>query len=522
MLKSLRNTILRALVRLAESWPWLGAVVNRFFINRIVGIVRTRPHPWSTVHDYTSWTALTDQTFSARHLPAIPTPGQPELDALRPLFQRPPGPADMCPKSTLLFPTFAQYLTDGFIRTRMSQSEADLQNLRQTTSNHQIDLCPLYGLNAAQTRALRLGSDQPGQRGRLKSQMIGNEEYSPFLCDNGIPKPEFAALDLPLGFDGLRKPENAERLAHVFAVGGDRVNTAPQVAMLNTLLLREHNRLAAGIEAAHPGWDDERVFQTARNIVIVEFIKIVVEEYINHIAPTPFRLRADPSVAWKAAWNKPNWITAEFSLLYRWHALIPDQITWNGTSHPLAATLRDNRLLIDGGLARGFLDMSAQGACAIGLFNTSAALLDVELRSIRQGRIVALAPYADYCVYAGMPRPQRFEDISGNPRVVEALAAVYPGPDAVDFYVGLFAEDRVANSPLPGLLTRMVAVDAFSQALTNPLLSEHVFNPATFSAYGWQEIAKTHNLRDLVARNTARPLGDGFIGMTRPDWRYVW
>jgi prostaglandin-endoperoxide synthase 2 len=66
------------------------------------------------------------------------------------------------------------------------------------------------------------------------------------------------------------------------------------------------------------------VFQTARNIMIPMFIKVFVEHYINHITPLPFSLRADPSVAWAASWNRPNWVTAEFSLLQRWHSLMPD------------------------------------------------------------------------------------------------------------------------------------------------------------------------------------------------------
>ena len=57
------------------------------------------------------------------------------------------------------------------------------------------------------------------------------------------------------------------------------------------------------------------MFQTARNIIIPIFIKVVVEQYINHISPAPFNLTADPSVAWHVDWNRPNWITAEFSLL---------------------------------------------------------------------------------------------------------------------------------------------------------------------------------------------------------------
>ena len=64
------------------------------------------------------------------------------------LFNRPVGqPPQLCPKSTCLFPSFAQYLTDGFIRTRMPNTSAgDPEHLRrQNTSNHQIDLCTLYG-----------------------------------------------------------------------------------------------------------------------------------------------------------------------------------------------------------------------------------------------------------------------------------------------------------------------------------------------------------------------------------------
>ena len=77
------------------------------------------------------------------------------------------------------------------------------------------------------------------------------------------------------------------------------------------------------IEANNPGWDDDAVFQTARNILIVMFIKFVVEEYINHINTSKFKIMANPKVAWEADWNRPNWMTVEFSLLYRWHSLVP-------------------------------------------------------------------------------------------------------------------------------------------------------------------------------------------------------
>lgn len=519
-LESIPAAIVKPIAGVANNWPWLGRKVNAFAVNSTLHVCRNRPHPWSTVHDYVSWTSLTDRHWSARHLPAKKANGLPPPEQVIGLFSRNGAPQRLCPKSTCLFPAFAQYLTDGFIRTRMpnpAQGDTDAVR-RQNTSNHQIDLCPLYGRTAEQTLALRQRSEAPGERGRLKSQIIRGEEYAPFLLGaDGSVKPEFAGLDRPLGLDGQADP--AAR-AVIFAFGGDRVNAAPQVAMLNTLFLREHNRLAGEIERRHPDWDDERVFETARNTVIVLFIKMVVEEYINHISPVPFRFLADPSVAWNAPWNKPNWITTEFSLLYRWHSLIPDTIVWNDKSYPVAATFMDNRPLLDAGLAGAFVDMSSQPAGRLGPMNTTDALLPVEMAAINQGRLCNLASYSDYRAYVSLPRPRDFSDISRNPQVVALLRGAYQSVADVDFYVGLFAEDAIDNSPLPALILRMVAVDAFSQALTNPLLSEHVFRPETFSEPGWKAIGSTRSLRDIVERNCPGGAGMGRIGMTQSGWKY--
>ncbi|HJT51085.1 MAG TPA: peroxidase family protein [Nitrosospira sp.] len=515
------NRLLRLAVRLAENWDWFRGKLNAFATNRVVNVCRHRPHPWSTVHDYTSWISLTDQRWSARHLPAKQTPNLPPSEALLGLFKQQDGEQRLSDKSTLLFPAFAQYLTDGFIRTRMPQANEPEEVRLQNTSNHQIDMCPLYGRLSKQTDALRLKSEAAGRRGRLKSQFISEEEFSPFLFENGTLKEEFLDLDEPLGLQSaLDKSSNPEELrARIFAFGGDRTNAVPQVAMMNTLFLREHNRLAGEIEKSHPDWDDERVFQIARNTVIVLFIKIVVEEYINHISPL-FRYHVDPSVAWDAPWNKPNWITTEFSLLYRWHSLIPDKITWNGEEYPLGMTSMNNRFLVEGGLRRAFADMSRQRAGRLGPFNTAEFLWEIETRAIDQARLADVAPYVDYREYVSLSRPQDFSDISQDTRVVDFLRTTYRRVEDIDFYVGLFAEDLVEDSPLPPLMLRMVAVDAFSQALTNPLLSEHVYHEGTFSTSGWKAIHNTGSLRDILERNTPpERLHDSYIGMTLPYWK---
>lgn len=404
-------------------------------------------------------------------------------------------------------------MTDGFIRTVPT-------DIRRTTSNHEIDLCPLYGRIPTQTAALRLNSNASGQRGRLKSQLIGTEEYPPFLYLHGgtVADPAFDPLDPPLMLGGAPTPP--AELATIFAFGGDRANSTPFTAMMNTLLLREHNRIAGELERQNPTWDDDRVFETARNILIPIFIKIVIEQYIDHITPLPFSLRADPSVAWTANWNRPNWMTAEFSLPYRWHSLMPDSIQWPGGDIPIGDFTFDNTPLLNVGLDAAFSAASAQPAAELGAFNTADSLLPIEDHAVLQARGNRIDTYNAYRQAFGTPPAAAFSDISSDPGVVALLEQLYATPENVEFYPGLFAEDRVADSPLPGLLMRMVAVDAFSQALTNPLLSEHVFNAGTFTQWGLNLINNTSKLGDVLARNVTLR-GPTPIEMTQASWHYV-
>jgi prostaglandin-endoperoxide synthase 2 len=532
--------------------------VNEFLIDKLVDAGRNRPHPWTTRHDYISWSGLTDRSYNARLLPAKPYPPadalgtrRPPVDAVVALFKAAPAGQRICPKSTMVFPAFAQYLTDGFIRTRLANDPpfgSGVEDRRRSTSNHEIDQSPLYGRNEAQTDVLRLKSEVAGQRGRLKSQILNGEEHPPFLYGaDGKVRPEFrdttgaSILDQPLGVDRLaHQPadppaaaaDKASRLAHIFAVGGDRANATPQVTMLNTLFLREHNRLAAMLCANHPAWDDERVFQTARNILIVIFIKIVVEEYINHINTSVFRFVADPKVAWKADWNRPNWMTAEFSLLYRWHSLVPETLDWHGPVSG-AALLLDNRPLIQRGLADAFVAFSANSASELGLGNSASFLIKAEKNAVLQARTNNIATYNDYRIAMGMKPAKSFTDIVGKSSngpeqarrsaLAGELKRLYGTPDDVEFYVGLFAEPRETNGPLPDLILAMVAMDAFSQALTNPLLSRHVWGNKgnrllAFTAAGLAQIEGTKRLKDILGRNTPG-LGDRFVGMTRRDWQ---
>jgi hypothetical protein len=91
-----------------------------------------------------------------------------------------------CPKSTALFGFFAQWFADGFLRTDPSDS-------RRNTSNHEIDLCQIYGLSDKDTEILRCKRKE--RAGELKSQTINGKSILRTSCRMASALPaSFAAF----------------------------------------------------------------------------------------------------------------------------------------------------------------------------------------------------------------------------------------------------------------------------------------------------------------------------------------
>ena len=485
--------------------------INRFAINQFVKSTPPRPRPfglWSeapnTVSDYTSWPSLVDRRFSDRHLPPADPAYTDGLPSDPPYDRGPPpvlGPVtrlfersnQIDSRSTVLFGLFAQWFTDSLLRIHPTDK-------RKNTSNHDIDLCQIYGLRESTARILR-----SGEIGRLKSRMLGDEEFLPLLYDaDGNVQPEFSGLPYLELLDQViwtRFPP--ERKSHYYATGLERGNSSIGYTAISTLFLREHNRICGELHARHPLWNDERLFQTARNIMIVLLMKLVVEEYINHIGPSRlFNFKLELDWAEDEAWYRPNWIALEFDLLYRWHGLVPDTIRLGGVDHEHTAYRINNTLLESAGLGAAVDALSRQPAGRISLFNTPHFLLEAESISIRLGRQFRLRSFNDYRRRFGLRPTRDFSELTDDGTIRSRLAELYDDVDQLELFVGLFAEGASGRSLFGELMTQMVAVDAFSQIFTNPLLSRYVYNADTFSRYGLELIEATGSVQDMLDRNT--------------------
>lgn len=522
--------------RFASRSETVRKIATETIVDRYAYAAPLRPRPISMAADYPTWNGLVDRHYSGRHIERANGKGsakEPDLDAVNALFVR--DKLIEASDTSVLFTFFAQWFTDGFLRTKW---EGDQQNrtFKFNESNHEIDLCQIYGQGEYQTDLLREKNNQPGRRGRLKSQIINGEEW---------PAPLFEEVDgvwmlrkeygwEPLEGEteerpGLYTKENFGRVfsrasdeqkSCAFAVGLEHGNSTIGHVVMNTLFLREHNRIAAIIETAHPDWDDERVFQTARNSTIAILLHIVISDYIVHIAPIDFQIEVVPGIAETKTWYRTNWIPVEFALLYRWHDLVPDELSVNGEALPAQNFRNNNKWVQQNGLEAVLRAASRQPAGQIGLGNTHKFLVDdapgganVKRRSLEMARTCGLASFNDYRQHFGLEPYEDFESLTGDKTKAKKLKDLYGDVDKLEWFVGIFAEGYGEHDMMGELMVTMVANDAFTQALTNPLLAKALYNAQTFSPEGFKIVEDTRRLSDVMARNTglAPKEGDSFV-----------
>lgn len=511
-----------------HAFPGGQRFLNEKLIEHFASATKPRPHAFSlwgptrpsqpapvanpAPSCYTSWPGLFDRTFTARHLPpSTDDRSHPEMDKVLGLLMR-KGPMKPSERSSVLFCYFAQWFTDSFLRKHPVDQ-------RRNTSNHEIDLCQIYGLDEPSTWALRKGQD-----GRLKSRQLNGEEYPLPLYKNGKLDPQFFDEKDEVGLSFLRagraplwekavndQSENAlnkpERRDYFYASGLDRAGSTVAYSAFNIIFLREHNRIAKEIAGGNPGWDDDRIFETARMVNIRQVLTVVVNDYIRHIAGV-FPLELATGFAEGQPWYRTNRISIEFNLLYRWHSLIPEELTLHdGSTVDFHDYRFNNKLLEETGIERMISAASAQKAGRYGLFNTPSFMKPAEIGGLTWARIFAVQPFNRYRERFGLKPYDSIEALTGgNREATDALTAVYgDNVDDVEFAIGLLAEGRGESELMPETTTRMVAYDAFTHILTNPLLASEINTPATFSDAGWAIIQENATLEQIVKRNVLHP-----------------
>jgi hypothetical protein len=276
----------------------------------------------------------------------------------------------------------------------------------------------------------------------------------------------------------------------LFVAGDVRANENIELTSMQTLFMRNHNRLAAEIHAALPFLGDEGIYQAARAYNIAEFEAIVYNQYL------PDLLGSKAIPAYKG--YNPNvnaGVATEFStVLFRvFHSALDNDISRdnnNGTpiadgSVDLAHAFFNPTLINPAGVFDSFsghfstdidpiLKGAADGAMqAIDLKAVrdirnllfgppGAGGSDLIARDIQRARDHGIGTYNQVRVAYGLKAVTKFSQISSDPAVQAALQAEYGSVDNIDPFIGALAEDHVAGASV-GPLTRAALIDQFTR-----------------------------------------------------------
>jgi len=326
---------------------------------------------------------------------------------------------------------------------------------------------------------------------------------------------------LPFNTLGLENDNDAHQVpdTQMFLAGDVRANENPGLTSLQTLFVREHNRIATSLAAANPRLDDDQLYQKARRTVIAELQWIVYNEYL----PALLGSSAMPAYTGYKATVNPS-ISNEFSTAaYRFgHSMLDGEVgrlnndgtEVSGGSLELAMSFFNPTVFtptapnhegdIDPFLKSETtgraqeVDVLLDDAVRNFLFGPpGAGGLDLAALNIQRGRDHGLADYNTMRASFGLPKVTSFSQITSDPSLAAKLQATYGNVNNIDAWVGGLAENHVAGGSVGALFTKVIA-DQFTRLRSGDrLYFEASMNPAEIAAI------KGTSLSSIIMANTS-------------------
>lgn len=237
------------------------------------------------------------------------------------------------------------------------------------------------------------------------------------------------------------------------------------------------------------------MFQTGRLITCGLYINCILKDYVRTILNlnrTNSAWDLDPRVSGgeslfggDTSRSVGNQVSAEFNLVYRWHAAVSKQddewtqkeyqrlfpnknptdvgvddlldalrkwgasLSANPYERPFADLSRDeDGNFSDNDLVKILADSIDDVAGAFGANKVPQILRSIEILGINQARSWNLATLNEFRTFFGLTKHETFESINKNADVADQLRHLYEHPDFVELYPGLVVED--AKEPQVG------------------------------------------------------------------------
>ncbi|XP_026330359.1 peroxidase-like [Hyposmocoma kahamanoa] len=294
-----------------------------------------------------------------------------------------------------------------------------------------------------------------------------------------------------------------------YMAGDARINQTPGLALLHTLMLREHNRVADILSGLNPLWNDEKLYQEARRIVVAELQHITYQEWLPlNFGENYLRYyRISPSTLYSYDYSddvNPGIINSFGAAAFRFlHSIIPDAVMtcpgdyrtaqmYKMSDHYFNPSLLEVTPTSFDDLVRGIVAQSSAesdpfctGEITNLLFKSCNKWgMDLIAMDIQRGRDHGLAGYNEYREICGLTRAKTFQDFAGEMSQdrINALAILYESVDDVDLFVGGAMEQDVPGSILGHTFQCIVAEQFYRTRVGDRFFYDNSEMPHSFTS----------------------------------------
>jgi len=318
-----------------------------------------------------------------------------------------------------------------------------------------------------------------------------------------------------------------------FVAGDDRINEMPSLAVLHNVWLMEHNRIAKQFQQIAMGWNDERIYQETRRIVIAELQNVVYKEYLPLIlgpsTMSSYNLGASTWSTYDATVDAT--ITNEFSTAaYRFgHSMISGIVNMLNAQNQIVDTFQiateyfqSRQITRNNGqgydmILRGLMQQNSPqmdrfvttGVTQF-LFKPQTANFgsDLVARNIQRGRDHGVRAYNDYRVACGGTdlSTATWSTVPANidPSGWAQAAKVYQSPLDIDLFVGGLIEIPISDG-ISGPTFTCIKATQFSRLK----FGDRYFFTHTQATTGFTGAQLTNlvarRLSDIICENSQQP-----------------
>ncbi|XP_021045042.1 prostaglandin G/H synthase 2-like, partial [Mus pahari] len=483
LLKPTPNTVHYILTHFKGVWnivnnlPFLRSSIMRYVLTSRSHLIGSPP-TYPVHYGYKIWEASSNLSYYTRALPPVaddcPAPmgvkGNKELPDSKEVLEKVLLRREFIPDpqgSNMMLAFFAQHFTHQFFKTDQKRGPGFTRGL-----GHGVDLNHIYGETLERQHKRCIFKD-----GKLKYKVFGGEVKPLTVRDTQV--------------ETIYPPHIPENLP--FALWSEIFVLVPGLMMYATVWLWEHNRVCDILKQEHLMWD-ERLFLTSRLILIGVNIKIVIEDYVQHLSSCHFKLKFDPELLFNQQLHYQNHIASPFNTLYHWQALL--SYTFNTEVQECSFNqFLYNSILLEHGLTQIVESFTRQIAGQVaGGRNVPMAPQAVSKTSIDQSREMNYQSL-DKKPYAS------FEELRGEKQIGTGLKALFSGIDTMELYPGLLEEKPCPVAILRDNLVELGAPFFLKGLRGDPICYPQHWKPSTFSGVVGFKIINTALIQSLICKN---------------------